>query len=228
MKKTLILLIIVSFSMIPFMALPKDDWEFPEYTVEGLKRIPNPESLTVVYAEPGANLSQYKRVYITEPYVAFKKNWQRDQNRNVGTNISTSDMDRGKKAVAELFMEVFTKELEDGGYQLTQERAEDVLIVKPAVLDLDINPPDSMNATMGRSYSRDFGAMTMYIELYDSETGDLLAKAMDKRVSRNNDYMYIQSRPAVRSAVRKMMKPWAEALRKGLDRAHKETGEEKD
>ena len=228
MKRTLILLIIVSLSMASFSVLSKDKWEFPEYTVEGLKRVPNPESLTVVYAEPGANLSQYKRVYITEPLVAFKKNWQRDQNRTVGTSISTSDMDRGKQAVAELFMDVFTKELEKGGYQLTQERAEDVLIVKPAILDLDINAPDSMNATMGRSYSRDGGAMTLYIELYDSETDDLLAKAMDKRVSRNDDYMYIQSRPAVRQEVRRLMKPWAEALRKGLDRAQKETGEEKD
>lgn len=228
MKKTIILLIVVSFGMIPFTVQPEDKWEFPEYTVEGLKRVPNPESLTVVYAEPGANLAQYQRIYITEPLVAFKKNWQRDQNRNVGTRVSASDMDRIKKAVADLFMEVFTRELEKGGYQLTQERAEDVLIAKPAVLDLDINVPDSMNSTMGTSYSRDFGAMTMYIELYDSETDDLLAKAMDKRVNRNNHYMYMQSRPAIRSEVRRMMEPWAEALRKGLDRAHQETGERKD
>ena len=85
-----------------------------------------------------------------------------------------------------------------------------------------------MNATMGRSYSRDGGSMTLYIELYDSETDDLLAKAMDKRVNRNNHYMHLQSRPAIRSEVRRMMKPWAEALRKGLDRARQETGEDKD
>jgi hypothetical protein len=227
MKRALILLIIISLSMASFSALSKDKWEFPEYTVEGLKRVPNPESLTVVYAEPGANLTQYQRVYLVEPLVAFKKNWQRDQNSNLRTNISASDMERGKKAVAELFMDVFTKELEDGGYQLTQERADDVLIVKPAILDLDIDAPDSMSATMGRSYSRGRGSMTLYIELYDSETEDLLAKAMDKRVSSNNDYMYLQSRPAIRQQVILMMKPWAEALRKGLDRAHQETGEEK-
>ena len=69
--------------------------------------------------------------------------------------------------------------------------------------------------------------MTLYVELYDSETGDLLAKAMDKRVIRESDYMYLQSRPAIRSEARSLMKPWAEALRKGLDRAHQETGEEK-
>ena len=228
MKRAIILLVVVSFGLLPFTALAKDKWEFPEYTVEGLKRVPNPESLTVVYAEPGANLAQYQRIHITEPYVAFKKNWQHDQSRRIGVSISASDMDRIKEAVSELFLEVFTRELEDGGYQLTEERAEDVLIVKPAVLDLDINAPDSMGATMGTSYSRDFGAMTVYIELYDSETGDLLAKAMDKRVSRNNDYMYMQSRPAVRREVRNMMEPWAEALRKGLDRAHQETGEQRD
>jgi len=227
MKRTLILLITVSLGILSFSALSNDEWEFPEYTVEGLRRIPNPESLTVVYAEPGANLAQYQRVYITEPYVAFKKNWQRTQNNNLGTKISTSDMGRIKKSVGELFMEVFTKELADGGYELTSDRAEDVLIVKPAVLDLDINVPDSMGAGRSRAYSRDTGSMTLYIELYDSKTDDLLAKAMDKRVGRDSVYMYSQSRPAIRSEARSMMEPWAEALRKGLDRAHEETGEEK-
>jgi hypothetical protein len=227
MKRTLVLLITVSLGILSFSAQSKDEWEFPEYTVEGLKRVPNPQSLTVVYAEPGANLAQYKRVYIAEPYVAFKKNWQRDQSRNAGTQITASDMDRIKKSAGELFIEVFTKELEDGGYELTQERSEDVLIVKPAILDLDINVPDSMSGGRTRTYSRDTGSMTMYIELYDSETDDLLAKAMDKRVSRNSMYMYMQSRPAIRSEARRMMKPWAEALRQGLDRAHQETGQEK-
>lgn len=227
MKRILILLVMVSFTFVSSSALAKDEWEFPEYTIEGLKRVPNPESLTVVYAEPGANLTQYKRVYLVEPLVAFKKNWQSDQNRNLGINISTSDMERGKKAIAELFMDVFTKELEDGGYHLTHERADDVLIVKPAILNLDLDAPDTMRATIGRTYTKGRGSMTLYIELYDSETEDLLAKAMDKRVSRNNNYMYLQSRPAISQKVRRMMTPWAVALRKGLDRAHQETGEEK-
>ena len=178
----------------------------------------------MVYAEPGANLSQYERLHITEPLIAFKKNWQRDQNRKVGTNVSSKDMDRIKTAAAELFLDVFTKELEKGGYQLTDERAEDVLIVRPAVLDLDIPVPDSMNATRGGSYSRNFGSMTMYVELYDSETGDLLAKALDKRESYDNFYMYENSRPFIRRQARRLMEPWAEALRKGMDRARQQTG----
>ncbi len=226
MKRILVFLLAVLLGGLSSSALAKNKGDFPEYSVEGLKRISNPESLTVVYAEPGANLAQYQRMYITEPYVAFKKNWQQDQNRNVGTRVSSSDMERIKKSTAELFMQVFTKELEHGGYQLTQELAEDVLIVKPAVLDLDLDVPDSMSATQSTTYSRDGGSMTLYMELYDSETGDLLAKAMDKRVSRHDYRMYSQSGPAIRSEARRMMQPWAEALRKGLDRAHQETGEE--
>ena len=51
-----------------------------------------------------------------------------------------------------------------------------------------------------------------------------LAKAMEKRESGNDLYMYQQSRPVVRRQARKMMEPWAKALRKGLDRAREETG----
>lgn len=228
MKRLLIVSIIISFGMMSSAALAKDLSDFPEYTVEGLKRVKNPESLTVVYAEPGANLSQYNRVYLTEPVVAFKKNWQRDQNRKVGTNISASQMERMKKAAAELFMDVFKKELAKGGYELADERAEDVLIVRTAILDLDVPVPDSFQATRGGSYSRDFGSMTVYLELYDSETDDLLAKALDKRESHDNLYMYENSRPFIRQQARRMMEPWAEALRKGLDRARQETGEEAD
>ncbi len=63
--------------------IAKSKKEIPEYTVEGLKLVPNTKNIALVWAEPGANLSQYDRVYLTEPYVAFKKNWKRDQNRGI-------------------------------------------------------------------------------------------------------------------------------------------------
>jgi hypothetical protein len=221
---------IVLFSIVSCSTAPKDNVELPEFTVDGLKRVPNPESLAVVYVEPGANLAQYNRVYITELHVAFKKNWRRDQNRGavgLSSKVSTSDMDRIKKDVAELFMEVFKEELAAGGYELAHERAEDVLLVKPAIIDLDVNAPDIKSAGRSRTYTESAGSMTLVIELYDSETDDLLAKAMDSRADRNSAFMQWQTGPANRAAGKRMMKPWAEALRGGLDRARNETGEAK-
>ena len=227
MKKSLILLSILALSIASTPALAKKKDELPEYTLEGLKRVENPKNLAIVYAEPGANLSQYSRIYITQPYVAFKKNWQRDQNRGVGLRITTKDMDRIKLNVANLFMEVFTEVLNEGGYELADERAEDVLIVKPAIIDLNVNAPDTMSAGRSSTYTQSAGSMTLYIELYDSATDDLLAKALDPTADRQSAFMQWQTGPANRQAGKRMMKPWAEALRDGLDRAREETGEDK-
>ena len=170
MKKSLKFISFLTAILITTTALAKKD-ELPETTIEGLKRVPD-SKLAVVYAEPGAELSQYKRVYLTEPYVAFKKNWRRDQNRGVATKVTPNDMERIKKNVSELLMEIFTEELEKGGYTLATERAEDVLLVKPAIIDLDVNAPDTMSAGRSRTYTQDAGSMTLYIELYDSETDE--------------------------------------------------------
>ena len=227
MKNFLILIMIFILGFGSVSAVAKSNKDLPETTVEGLVRVPNPERMAVVYAEPGANLSQYNRVYLVEPYVAFKKNWQRDQNRGYANKITTNDMNRIKINVADLFMEVFTEELQEGGYELAAERAADVLIVKPAIIDLDVNAPDTMSAGRSRTYAQDAGSMTLYIELYDAETDDLLAKALDGKADRQTAFMQWQTGPANRAAGKRMMKPWAQALREALDEAKKETGEDK-
>jgi len=225
MKKILIVMSFIFLATTSVTTIAKEKKELPEYTVEGLKRVPSPEHLAIVYAEPGADLSQYDRVYLVEPYVAFKKNWQRDQNRGSVNKVNTSDMERIKTNVRELFMEVFTEELEKSGYTLANERAEDVLTVKPAVIDLNVNAPDIMTAGRSQTYTDYAGSMTLYIELYDSETDDLLAKALDPAADRRQGFMQWQTGPANRAAGKRMIRPWAEALVNGLDRTREITGQ---
>ena len=220
MKKILLILSIIILGAAPVATIAKSKKEVPEYTVEGLKLIPNTKGMALVWAEPGANLSQYDRVYLAEPYVAFKKNWKREQNRGT-LKVSSSDMERIKTSVQELFMEIFTEELEKGGYTLATERAEDVLIVKPAIIDLDVNAPDVRSAGRSNTFTTSAGSMTLYLELYDSETDDLLAKALDRKADRDSGYMQWQTKVANYTAAKRMMRPWAEALRKGLDEARK-------
>lgn len=228
MKRLLIILSFIALGLVSVSAIAKDKKEIPEYTVEGLKRVHDAKGLALVYAKEGADLSQYNRVYLVEPYVAFKKNWQLEQNRGVGTKVRTSDMDRIRVRVKELFMEVFTEELQKGGYELANERAEDVLIVKPAIIDLDVNAPDIMSAGRTNTFASSAGSMTLYLELFDSETDALLAKALDAKADRNTGFMHWQTGPANRQAAKRMMKPWAEALRNALDRAREVTHQEEE
>jgi len=228
MKHILIVLSLILLSTVSVNSIAKSKDDLPEYTVEGLQRIHNPKHMAIVYAEPGADLHQYNRVYLVEPYVAFKKNWQREQNRSHAMKVRTSDMEKIKTGVKDLFMEVFTAELEKGGYELATERAEDVLIVKPAIIDLNVNAPDIASPGMTRTYTESSGSMTLYMELYDSETDDLLAKAIDKKADRGHGWMEWQTRVTNIAAGKRMMQPWAEALRQALDEARAATNQNKE
>ena len=56
MKPLLIILSLIMICAVPVSSIAKSKNELPEYTVEGLKRIPDTKDIAVVYAEPGATL----------------------------------------------------------------------------------------------------------------------------------------------------------------------------
>jgi len=212
---------------LPAIAQAQNNSDIPETTIEGLKLVENPKQMAYVWAQPGADLSQYERVYITEPLVAFKKNWQREQNRG-HIKVRSSDIERIKNNVAGLFLEVLTEELGKGGYTLANERAEDVLLVRPAIIDLDVTAPDVRTTARSQTFTTSAGSMTLYIELIDSETGDMLAKALDRKADRDTGTMQWQTGPANRAAALRIMRPWAEALREALDEARELTHQEQE
>lgn len=223
--KLRLILSIFIFCTLPAIALAQDKNDIPETTIEGLKLVENPKQMAYVWAQPGADLSQYERVYIAEPLVAFKKNWQREQNRG-HIKVRSSDMERIKNNLAGLFVEVFTEELAKGGYTLADERAEDVLLIRPAIIDLDVTAPDVRSTARSQSFTTSAGAMTLYVELVDSETGDMLAKALDRKADRDKGTMQWQTGPANRAAAMRIIRPWAEALREALDEARELTHQE--
>ena len=231
MKKLWVVIILIALVATPVASFAKKKSEIPQTTVEGLVLIPDTKDIAFVWAEPGANLSQYSRIHLVEPEVAFKKNWQRDQNRSSASrlnSVTSRDMERIKSDVAALFMEVFTEELTAGGYTLTEERAEDVLLVTPAIIDLDVLAPDTQSAARSNSYSTSAGSMTLYMKLYDSETDDLLAKVLDPTSDRNTGTMQWSTSASNKGAARRMMKPWAEALRGGLDESRRATSQDQE
>ena len=194
----------------------------PAVNDEGMELVKDTK-MTTVYADPGADLGIYKRVLLQDATVAFKKNWQRDQNRSNHFKVRTKDMERIQEDVATLFREVFTKELLDGGYEMAEEIGDDVLILKPAIVDLDVIAPDVQRASREYSYSESAGEMTLNLELFDSLTGDKIAKATDRQRDFRRGYLEWRSSVSNRSDARRMMTSWAKALRSALDEARSAT-----
>ena len=194
----------------------------PAVNDEGMELVKDSE-LATVYADPGADLGVYQQIWLEDATVAFKKNWKRDQNRGNPLRVRDSDMQKIMDDVATLFREVFTAELVDGGYQMAEGPGPDVLIVRPAIVDLNVHAPDIQTASRSQVYSESAGEMTLNLELFDSLTGDKIAKATDRKRDYDRGYMQWRTRVSNRADAKRMMTPWAKALRSALDEAKSST-----
>ncbi len=191
----------------------------PEVTVDGLHRV-HGTKMALVYAKPGVDLSQYNRIYLMKPQIAFTKNWLRTQNSIPNQTITTEDMQHIKSELAELFTGVFKQELQNnGGYVLVEGVAEDVLLVHPAIIDLDVLSPDTPRTHGTRGAIASVGSMTLYMELLDSVTGDKMVKVMDNKYDRSRTRIQAPNDVRNKAAAKDMLGEWAELLRLALDEA---------
>jgi hypothetical protein len=203
-------------------ALLAKDEPLPEVSPEGLQLKHDSRDARVVYLKPGATFNQYNRVAILDCYVEFDKNWQRDYNNDrlgLQGRVSTADMDRMKAAVGAEFKKVFTKELQkEGGYEVVDTAAPDVLVLRPAIINLVVTAPDLQTANMTRSVVASAGQMTLYLELWDSATNTILARILDPQADNRMGGMgQMASSVTNTAAADKIFREWAQKLHKHLD-----------
>lgn len=199
----------------------------PATTADGLQLVED-SKVDTAYIAPGADFGQYNRVNIANVEVSFQKNWLRDQNRDrrsTTQRITQQDADQIKAAIAASFQAIFTEELQKAGYTVVAEADpmgdnEDLLLLLPAIIDLDVSAPDNMSAGRSRSYTTSAGSMTLGIEFRDSITGDVLGKVMDSRDAPDYGYVRVSNSVTNKSEADRMFRRWAGMLVAALDRAH--------
>ena len=189
----------------------------PERTFDNLVAVEE-ASAAMAYIDPDVDFGVFKRVAILEPFVAFRSNWQRDQNRGRSRNVSNRDMERIKEDVATLFERVFSARLEAAGYEVVDIAGDDVLVLRPAIIDLDITAPDTRTAGRSRTFTASTGAATLYIQLFDSVTGEILGRAADRTAVRRPGGGVSWSNSVTNMAdARRMVGGWADQLITFLD-----------
>lgn len=201
----------------------QDEAEQDGNTFDGLVAVED-APVAVAYIDPEFDFSVFQRVYILDPHVAFQANWLRDQNRTRrGTNrVSNRDVERIQRDVASLFKDVFTDVLEEGGYEIAEGANADVLVLRPAIIDLDVSAPDTRSAGRSRTFTASAGAATLYIELFDSLSSQIVGRAADRQVARRAGGTLTWSNSVTNSQeARRMMRGWAETLRDFLDSHYK-------
>ena len=207
----------VASLLIAPLSLPAQEEADQETSWDGLVQIES-SSVAGAFINPEADFSVFRRVAILEPQVAFRSNWQRDQNRGRSQNVRASDVERIKADVAALFVDVFTERLEAAGYAVVNYADDDVLVLRPGIIDLDIAAPDLNRVGRSRTYAANTGAATVFVEMFDSLTGDLLGRAVDRRSARRGGGFAVHAnRVSNRAAARREFRVWADTLVEFLD-----------
>jgi Protein of unknown function (DUF3313) len=187
-------------------------------TEEGLVRVKT-KAADAVYKRPEATLTAYSKVLLHPVEVQFAKNWDPGSGGSALYKMNPPDRDKIKSELAEVFAEVFKRDLEKGGYPLVNEGGPDVLELRAAIVNLYINAPDVSMETSGRTkvYTAEAGEMTLILQLHDSVTGQLLARAFDRRTG-NQSGMWEWSNSVTNTAeAKRIISTWSTALRKALD-----------
>ncbi len=189
--------------------------EPPQTTTDGLNLVTHTKSRTVYMAD-GAKLDQYTKVAILDAGVAFAKNWQRDYNRNVVSldgRVNDHDMDRIKKRMAAEFKAVFTKTMVDTNHEVVEHTGSEVLVLRPAIINLVVTAPDLQTASMSRTFTADPGQMTLYLELYDSVTSTIIARIFDAEDAGYPGQTFrMSSSVSNKAAAERVLKSWAKEL----------------
>ncbi len=205
-------------------AFAKD--KLPEVDSDGLHLIKD-SKVAVAYAKPGASLGDYTKVMLLDCYVEFRKDWERDYNMDqlgLEGRVRDKDVERIKKDLAEEFRKVFTETLTRNGHEVVDAVGPDVLLLRPAIINLDVAAPDIMRSSRGNTWVSSAGSMTLYMEFYDSASSTLIGRVADPRADPEMGAQ-VANKVTNKAAADRLIRSWAELLSSHLDEVQKATAQ---
>jgi hypothetical protein len=193
-------------------AWAKETQSLPEVGKDGLHLLKDTKA-RVVYAQPGATLEPYTKAMLVDCFVAFRDDYQHDYNLDrmgLSGRITDKDIEKIKKKLADEFKKKFSEVLTKDGHAVVDETGPDVLLLRPAIINLYIEVPD-VRSDFSRVIVDSAGQMTLYMELYDSATSTLLARVVDPQVD-DKAFAQVANRVTNKAAADRIIKNWASLL----------------
>lgn len=194
--------------------------KLPEVDSDGLHLVKD-RQVYAAYAKPGTDLGIYDKVMLVGCFVDFVKDWQKDYNMeqvNLDGRVTDKDAEEIKTRLANEFAKVFTKVLTKNGFPVVTESAPDVLLLRPALINVDVAAPWIPTAAPEGQLVNSAGGMTLYLEMYDSATDTLIARVVDPQAD-DNDLTRVANSVTNKAAADLILTHWADLLVKHLGAA---------
>ena len=176
-----------------------------EASEEGLYAV-SARRIGFVEVGPGIDLSPYQKLMVPDVLVTFKDDRKRYR-------LNDAQIDHLRR----YFHEELEKELAKGGYDLTDQPGSDVLFLTTLLVDLIVTRPRPPSGR-GRTWVATSTEVTLIMELRDSLSGKILARATDRRGVQGSGAYLERNISAIEVAnVRRLFSSWARLLRQRLD-----------
>jgi hypothetical protein len=174
-------------------------------TPEGLLAVENAE-VGFAAIRPGVDLARYDELLLLPVAFKFKEG---------SRELSEAQLDDMRR----WFRADFSRQLQEkGSYNLVDHPGPSALLVRAALIDIEVTAPPGQGDDV---VIREAGEVTLVAEFRDSQTGELLARAADRRRIEMVGGTPYQSTAVTNIAnTRRLFRQWATLLRKRLDRAH--------
>ena len=175
-----------------------------EPTNEGLYAVSS-RRVGFLAVSPSIDLSLYQKLMVPDVLVTFKDDRKRYR-------LNDAQIDNLRR----YFHEELEKELAKGGYDLTDEPGSDVLFLTTLLVDLIVTQPREQTSARDRVWVVSSGEVTLIMELRDSLSGKVLARATDRRAVTGSSMERDIATTAVAN-LRRLFSSWARLLRQRLD-----------
>ncbi len=188
-----------------------------EVTFDGLHEIKGGKA-DEAWAKPGMDLSQYSKIMLQGAGIEYRPGGESGRSsvarsRGGPYEVTEDQKARLRAVVAEGFLEELSK---SERFTIVSEPGPDVLLVKGAILDVvSYVPPEPRG--MANIYISKVGEATLVLELRDSITDAILARAVDRRAAEDMRGMSESNRIRNTTEVKRLISVWARLLRERLD-----------
>jgi hypothetical protein len=190
-----------------------------EVSFDGLHKIDN-SAFHDAWADPDADWGRYDQFIGGEAFFEYRAVKKTAKYSNHRPPASTDEFyidEKSRERLTKEVTEIFTEELaKSERFTRTEEPGQNVLVIRGGLHDIVSRTPPEL-ITRGEIYIRSFGEATLVLEVVDSMSGEVLARAVERREAGSSASMVAANTVTTWAEVRRLTRRWAVTLRKGLD-----------
>jgi hypothetical protein len=190
-----------------------------QISYDGLDRVDS-SRVENFWARPDIDYASYTKIVLADPEIEFRDPGRADSSGGSTKEFPLSEAD--KKSLELTIKYIFLEELANNQYfTFVEEHGPDVLTLDVRLLDFVALVPKRVEPDdPSVVYFSSVGEMTLVVEAHDSITGEILARAVERRAAGIAAEGIHSSRRNGWAEINPLARHWAGIIRERLDQIH--------